>query len=391
MYYLAEWRNNSGFDRGLKYPYTTVYSNEDTNEWQVDRAPYTVPGMLLWLRNGAYDFDYTLYDSLYDPPSYGPKHALLVVDSHYWPLEWDGMGTHRRSPAAATRAPAGQRHVHPAADHAVHRPQARQHGDRATSWRPRPSRRSRECRSSTTRSGYYPGLRYTPMRTRTEGLYFWDAAASAVVPAKAPYTTRITWDDKSPATDLYGADLGDTVLGSGDPRDDGVQYGINLAILQKAHERQLGQDRVLERGVAGRPEHEGQPREGQARTADPVRPQGQEPRTGPAAVHGHGRHPGAHDLRGRRFLRRRQRQRPVDGHRESGPGQGPPPDRSRWPRALPTARSSRTPRPCRTTPPAGARPRRPWSSEAEPRPTDGNVGVNTAGGGAHRAPPPAPL
>jgi len=47
--------------------------------------------MLLWLRNGAQDFDYTLYNSLYDPPSYGPKHALLVVDSHYWPLEWEGM------------------------------------------------------------------------------------------------------------------------------------------------------------------------------------------------------------------------------------------------------------------------------------------------------------
>ena len=93
MYYLAEWRNLSGFDRGLKYPYTTIYSNEATNEWQVDRCPYTAPGMLLWLRNGAYDFDYTLYDSLYNSPSYGPKHALLVVDSHYWPLEWEGMGT----------------------------------------------------------------------------------------------------------------------------------------------------------------------------------------------------------------------------------------------------------------------------------------------------------
>ena len=93
MYYLAEWRNASGFDRGLAYPYTTIYNNDATTEWEVDRCPYTVPGMLLWLRNGAYDFDYTLYDSLYDPPSYGPKHALLVVDSHYWPLEWEGMGT----------------------------------------------------------------------------------------------------------------------------------------------------------------------------------------------------------------------------------------------------------------------------------------------------------
>ena len=94
LYYLAEWRNYSGFDRGLKYPYVTVYNNEATTEWQVDRTPYTAPGMLLWIRNAAYDFDYTLGDaSLYEPPSYGPKHALLVVDSHFWPLEWDGMGT----------------------------------------------------------------------------------------------------------------------------------------------------------------------------------------------------------------------------------------------------------------------------------------------------------
>ncbi|MGZ9166349.1 MAG: M6 family metalloprotease domain-containing protein, partial [Anaerolineales bacterium] len=56
MYYLAEWRNMSGFDRGLAYPYTTIYNNEATTEWEVDRCPYTVPGMLLWLRNGAQDF-----------------------------------------------------------------------------------------------------------------------------------------------------------------------------------------------------------------------------------------------------------------------------------------------------------------------------------------------
>ena len=90
---MAEWRNASGFDKGLAYPYTTIYNNDATTEWQVDRCPYTVPGMLLWLRNGAQDFDYTLYNSLYDPPSYGPKHALLIVDSHYWPLEWQEMGT----------------------------------------------------------------------------------------------------------------------------------------------------------------------------------------------------------------------------------------------------------------------------------------------------------
>ncbi len=121
MYYLAEWRNDSGFDRGLKYPYSTVYSNEATNEWEVDRSPYTVPGMLLWLRNGAYDFDYTLSDSWYDGPSWGPKHALLIVDSHYWPLTWDeSQVRHRRLPSDRLALSTSERRVHPPGDHALH-------------------------------------------------------------------------------------------------------------------------------------------------------------------------------------------------------------------------------------------------------------------------------
>jgi uncharacterized repeat protein (TIGR01451 family) len=85
--------------------------------------------------------------------------------------------------------------------------------------------------------GYYPGLRY---RESTGGLYFWDAPASLAVPAQGSYTTKITWGDKTPLTDFYGADLGDTILGSGDPRDNGVQYGLNIAVLDKAKDGSWG-------------------------------------------------------------------------------------------------------------------------------------------------------
>jgi immune inhibitor A len=236
MYYLAEWRNNSGFDRGLKYAYTTIYNDPNTTEWQVERAPYTVPGMLLWLRNGAYDFDYTLFDSLYDPPSYGPKHALLVVDSHYWPLEWNGMGTtgahlrlnDRVQPGNATFT------LQPTTPYTLDRPDSTTTGNivETKTFTPLPP-----VSQFHDALGYYPGLRYRP---ENDGLYFWNAAASAVVPAKAPYTTRITWADKSPATDLYGIDLGDTILGSGDPRDADAQYGVNLAVLDKARDGSWG-------------------------------------------------------------------------------------------------------------------------------------------------------
>jgi len=230
LYYMAEWRNASGFDRGLKYPYTTIYSNHATTEWQVDRCPYTVPGMLLWLRNGAYDFDYTLYNSLYDSPSYGPKHALLIVDSHYWPLEWEGMGTTDAHLRLDSRAQPGNATftLQKTTPYTVRRADSTATGNIV------------ETKTFTSLPavaqfhdslGYYPGLRYRPA---DDGLYFWDAPASLVVPAKDSYTTRITWGDKTPATDLYGSDLGDTVLGSGDPRDAGVQYGVNIAVLDKA-------------------------------------------------------------------------------------------------------------------------------------------------------------
>jgi immune inhibitor A len=232
MYYLAEWRNSSGFDRGLAYPYTTIYNNDATTEWQVDRCPYTVPGMLLWLRNGAQDFDYTLYNSLYDPPSYGPKHALLVVDSHYWPLEWEGMGTSEAHLRLNSRCQPGN------ATFTVPSQGTKSFtvrlGDGLGGIAETKTFKSLPAVSQFHDSlGYYPGLRYRPANG---GLYFWDAPASLVVPGTGVYTTKITNGDKTLATDLFGIDMGDTILGSGNPRDEGagVQYGVNIAVLQKA-------------------------------------------------------------------------------------------------------------------------------------------------------------
>jgi immune inhibitor A len=238
VYYLAEWRNASGFDKGLAYPYATIYNNPATTEWEVDRCPYTVPGMLLWLRNGAKDFDYTLGDSWYDPPSYGPKHALLVVDSHYWPLEWNGMGSSgvhlrlnsRCQPGNATFT------VQDTTPYTVRRSNSAGTILETKSFTPLPP-----VSQFHDSLGYYPGLRYhLDADPAKEGLYFWDAPASLVVPATDSYTTKITSDDKTPATDLYGIDLGDTILGSGNPGGQGVQYGLNIAVVDKAADGSYG-------------------------------------------------------------------------------------------------------------------------------------------------------
>jgi immune inhibitor A len=238
MYYMAEWRNASGFDKGLAYPYTTIYNNPAMSEWQVDRCPYTVPGMLLWLRNGAQDFDYTLYNSLYDPPSYGPKHALLVVDSHYWPLEWEGMGTTEAHLRLNSRCQPGNSTftLQNTTPYTVRRSNAVGDILETKTFEPLPG-----VSRFNDSLGYYPGLRFRPANN---GLYFWDAPASFVLPAKGDYTTRITWGDKTPATDLYGIDLGDTILGSGNPGDAGVQYGLNLEVISKAKDGSWGMIQV---------------------------------------------------------------------------------------------------------------------------------------------------
>jgi immune inhibitor A len=241
LYYMAEWRNLSGFDRGLVYPYQTVYNNSATTEWEVDRCAYTVPGMLLWLRNGARDFDYVLSDSFYDPPSTGPKHALLVVDSHYWPMAWSNYKyssganlriSSRCQPANATFT---LQDTTPFTIRLGYNPATGQYVDvplETKTFEPLPP-----VSQFHDALGYYPGLWYRPA---TGGLYFWQAEASAVVPAKDNYTTRITWLDMTPLPDLYGVDLGFTVLGTGDPRENGVQYGLNMAVLDKAKDGSWG-------------------------------------------------------------------------------------------------------------------------------------------------------
>ena len=44
--------------------------------------------------------------------------------------------------------------------------------------------------------------------------------------------------------DLYGIDLGDTILGSGNPGDAGVQYGLHLKVLAQAKHGEWGMIQV---------------------------------------------------------------------------------------------------------------------------------------------------
>jgi immune inhibitor A len=237
-YYLVEWRNLSGFDKGLQYPYQTVYYDDD--EWEVDRAPYSVPGMLVWLRDASHGFDYTLSDSLYDSPSWGPKHALLVVDSHFFPYTWDeytystGAGVRvsgRVQPADATFT---KQDTTPFTLRLGYDPATGEYVDEpleTKTFGPRPG-----VRQFHDSMSYYPGLYFTD-----DGYLYWrQLDASVVVPAQEDYTTKITDLDGNPLYSLYGIDIGGTILGSGNPGDDSVQYGLHLAVQAQAHDGSWG-------------------------------------------------------------------------------------------------------------------------------------------------------
>jgi immune inhibitor A len=238
-FYLAEWRNLSGFDRGLKYPYQTVYYDED--EWEVDRATFSVPGMLLYFRDGSYRFDYTLDNATYDPPSWGPKHGLIVVDSHSFPYGWSNYFYSTGAPVRLSRrvqtadATFTLQDTTPFTIRLGYDPATGVYQDEpleTKTFGPRPA-----VSQFHDSLGYYPGFYYIG-----DGYLYWrDVAASAVVPAQGDYTTKITDLENNPLYGLYGIDVGGTVLGSGNPGDAGVQYGLHLAVLKKARDGSWGE------------------------------------------------------------------------------------------------------------------------------------------------------
>jgi immune inhibitor A len=228
-YYLAEWRNFDGFDNGLKYAYDTVYSHE---AWKVDKLSYNAPGMLVWYRDTTWGNVNHATAQLTALPSYGAKGGLLIVDSHNNPL--------RRQGVAADKDPS-------TLDNLPSRPQSSNAAFSLNSTYP-----FKECLEAagdseyctnfgaqapvsafTDAQGWYPGI-----EIRGSSAFARDADASVVIPSRgnAKYTTRVTNPDGTPAPAYYGATLGGgaIVLGTGNPGDQGVSYGVSITITQAA-------------------------------------------------------------------------------------------------------------------------------------------------------------
>ncbi|MFI7420613.1 immune inhibitor A domain-containing protein [Nonomuraea sp. NPDC049684] len=226
-FYLAEWRNFDGFDKGLQYAYDTNYSRDGA--WKVEKVKYNAPGLLVWYRDSTFTNN-SVVNNLTLPPSIGSKGSLLVVDSHYDPL--------RRTGTAAEKDPTRHKNMEGRT----------QSSNAAFSFNK--TYPLKECLEAPDEpfSEYctnVPALKgvptFTDAKTWVPGfelqngsLYYRDFDASTVVPSKGdqPYSTRVVHLDGTPATELYGTDLGDGhVAGSGNPGDEGKALGVQFKLI----------------------------------------------------------------------------------------------------------------------------------------------------------------
>lgn len=227
QYYMAEWRNLDGFDEGLRYAYDSTYTPDTAGgAWWVEKLNYNVPGMLVWYRDTSYSVNHVSATS-FDLPSIGSKGQLLIVDSHFEPMRHTGEAAEAMggvlnnfpSRAASSDAAFNMWGTNTVSDcFTVESPDDQY----CTTYDNQGA-----VPAFTDALGWYPGI-----EVRDEGLFFRDVDASTVIPSRnnEPYTTRIVNPDGSPAEDWYGVNVAGSIMGTGNPGDEGKQFGVSFTI-----------------------------------------------------------------------------------------------------------------------------------------------------------------
>ncbi|WP_251204064.1 immune inhibitor A domain-containing protein [Agromyces mediolanus] len=225
QYYLVEWRNMDGFDQGLKYAYNSVYQE---GAWKVEKLAYNAPGMLVWYRDTTYGDSNMITANEAALPSYGAKGGLLIVDSHFNPLQRTGAAADldpstlnvMPSRAQSSNAAFGVQKTYPFTECIV---------DDAFTEYCTDIPALKPVSTFTDDQGWVPGF---ALRESDGALFYRDRDASTVVPSvgNAQYSTPL-YDlegNRLPAYD--GVDAGVGPFGSGNPVDDGVGYGTVIKL-----------------------------------------------------------------------------------------------------------------------------------------------------------------
>ncbi|MFI6814928.1 immune inhibitor A domain-containing protein [Nonomuraea sp. NPDC050328] len=220
QFYLAEWRNTDGFDKGLAWGYDHTSSAGGVQ--QVERVRYNAPGLLVTLADAHYERN-DVDGFRYDAPSIGSKGQLLVVDSHFDPLKRTGAGA-QADPTWHKNLPARSQSSNAAFTFAKTYPMRECFAEGACSDFPA----QRGVPVFTDAKTWYPGLEIL-----NGAPVIRNGAASAVVPSLGdqPYSTRVVNADGSPATAFYGQDFYGHKLGSGNPGDEGKAMGVQIRLV----------------------------------------------------------------------------------------------------------------------------------------------------------------
>jgi immune inhibitor A len=226
QYYLLEWRNTSGFDEGLKYAYT------GGEKGKVERVAYNAPGMLVWLRDNEYQNNGVNFN-IHNGPSWGPKGELLIVDSHPDPLRYSGEAGAAFPKPDPNSAGIESKNVFGNVGVRVQSANAAFGFQKTTPFR--------SCLNGTVLCntfgaqapvtlfsdtlGYAPGTELYQGRVLPKDRY-----GSAVVPARAPYTTKVTTSTGALDRPNFGKSFHGSELGTGNPGFTNA-YGVNALPL----------------------------------------------------------------------------------------------------------------------------------------------------------------
>jgi immune inhibitor A len=226
QYYLVEWRAKTHYDKMLKTAY--VFNAYEPGKKIVDRIPYNIPAALVYFRNTKYSNTYAQRPNYADPPSFGSKYMLLIVDPNWKPLrlgetpaDYLGYFNSRLSSYDAGLT------LQPTEPFTI----SAYYGLPGEGPWFYPSKPAVTTFNDTL--GYYGGFYYGDPCDPGYICYS-NRDGSDVVPARDLYSTRITTFDYSPLYGLYGAGFSPSWLGSGNPGDDNVQWGVNIDLLSKA-------------------------------------------------------------------------------------------------------------------------------------------------------------
>lgn len=228
QYYLVEWRNFEGFDEGLKYAYNSVYQD---GAWKVEKLAYNAPGALVWYRDTTYGNSNQITANEAALPSYGAKGGLLIVDSHFNPLQRTGAAAAADpstlnvmpSRAQSSNAAFGLTETYPFTECFTGADITVEYCTDVPAQAP--------VSTFTDDQGWVPGF---ALRESDGALFYRDRDASVVVPSvgNAQYSTPLydLQGNRLPAYD--GLDIGLGPFGSGNPADAGVGYGTVVKVTK---------------------------------------------------------------------------------------------------------------------------------------------------------------